>query len=116
MKLFRPVILKLALVLPFYLGGCATTEEFVATGGSRADGTVNLAYEYGMFQSPREDSDQGVTLAASTCAGWGYSGSQPFGGETSRCIGTDGNGSCVQWSVTRNYQCLGSPGAIKASN
>src|SRR5271154_4429873 len=109
MRLIRPVILKLALVLPFYLGGCATTEEFVATGGSRADGTVNLEYEYGMFQSPREDSDQGVTLAASTCAGWGYSGSQPFGGETQQCEAVNGYGNCVRWLVTRRYQCLGSP-------
>ena len=115
MKQTSTVVLMMIVMSSLSLG-CATTEEFVTTGGSRADGTVALAYDYGLFQSPREDSDQGVTLAASTCAGWGYSGSQPFGGETSRCSGTDGNGSCIQWTVMRNYQCLGSPGAVKASN
>lgn len=101
--------IALALIATLVMNGCATTEEFVATGGSRADGAVNLNYEYGMFQSPHEDSEQGVTLASSTCAGWGYSGSQPFGGETSQCSERNGYGACIRWVVTRRYQCLGSP-------
>jgi hypothetical protein len=91
------------------LAGCATTKEFTATNGSRADGTVALSYEYGLLQSPREDQEQGATLASSTCAGWGYSGSQAFGGETQQCDAVDGYGDCIHWLVTRRYQCLGSP-------
>jgi hypothetical protein len=91
------------------LASCATTKEFEATNGSRSDGTVALSYEYGMLESPREDQEQGATLAASTCAGWGYSGTQPFGGETHQCNAVDPNVGCVRWLVTRRYQCLGSP-------
>ena len=90
------------------LAGCATTKEFTATNGSRADGTVTLSYEYGMLESPQEDQGQGTTLASSTCAGWGYSGSQPFG-ETRQCNAVNGYGSCIRWMVTRRYQCIGSP-------
>jgi hypothetical protein len=90
------------------VAGCATTKEFTATNGSRADGTVTLSYEYGLLESPQEDQEQGTTLASSTCAGWGYSGSQPFG-ETRQCNAVNGYGSCVHWMVTRRYQCIGSP-------
>ena len=34
------------------LAGCAVNKDWVAAGGSRADGTVKLAYEYGEFQKP----------------------------------------------------------------
>ena len=38
------LVLVLVLTQPFSLAGCATKKEFVATGGSRADGTVSLSY------------------------------------------------------------------------
>jgi len=31
------------------LAGCATTKDWSATGGSQADGTVRLSYEFGPF-------------------------------------------------------------------
>jgi YecR-like lipoprotein len=96
------------LLATICLASCATTKEFTATNGSRADGTVTLSYEYGLFESPQENQEQGITLASSTCAGWGYSGSQPFG-ETRQCNAVNGYGSCVHWTVTRRYQCIGSP-------
>jgi hypothetical protein len=98
----------IAFMATICLAGCATTEEFTATNGSRADGTVTLSYEYGLLESPQEDQEQGTALASSTCAGWGYSSSQPFG-ETQQCNGVNGYGSCVHWMVTRRYQCIGSP-------
>jgi hypothetical protein len=91
------------------LAGCAVQKEWTATGGSRADGTVELAYEYGAFQKPQVDDTQGVDLASSMCAGWGYTGSQPFG-PMRKCEAVNGYGSCISWLVTRKYQCLGAPG------
>ena len=79
-------------------------------GGSRADGTVELAFEYGLFQKPQVNEDQGVDLAASTCAGWGYTGSPPFG-VMRKCEAVNGYGNCIRWLVTRKYQCLGAPGS-----
>jgi hypothetical protein len=49
------LVFVMAKTEPLCLAGYATTKEFVATGGSRADGTVHLSYEYGMFESPHED-------------------------------------------------------------
>jgi YecR-like lipoprotein len=108
MSLRRTTTLALVMAT-LCLCSCGVTKEYVATGGSRADGTVTLSYEYGMLQSPREDEEQGVTLAISTCAGWGYSGSQPFGGESQQCEAINGYGNCLRWLVTRRYQCLGAP-------
>jgi YecR-like lipoprotein len=102
---FKSLRLLLATIC---LASCATTKEFTATNGSRADGTVTLSYEYGLFESPQENQEQGITLASSTCAGWGYSSSQPFG-EIQQCNGVNGYGRCVHWMVTRRYQCVGSP-------
>lgn len=89
--------------------GCAVQKQWTATGGSRADGTVDLSYEYGMFQKPRLDEAQGVDLAASSCGGWGYTGAQPFGGTMSRCEAVNGYGNCIRFLVTRKYQCMGAP-------
>jgi YecR-like lipoprotein len=104
-------ILACSLASLICVTGCAVQKQWIPTGGSRADGTVDLSYEYGMFQKPQVDETQGVDLAASTCAGWGYTGAQPFGGTLSRCEAVNGYGNCVRFLVTRKYQCMGAPAA-----
>jgi hypothetical protein len=47
------------------LSGCATKKDLVPTGGSRADGTVNLSYEYGGIEQPQIDIAQGTAAATS---------------------------------------------------
>jgi hypothetical protein len=110
---FTPAIFACTLASLIYLAGCAVQKEWTATGGSRADGTVELAFEYGVFEKPRVDNAQGVDLAASMCAGWGYTGSQPFGAMT-KCEASDAYGNCLRTLVTRKYQCLGAPGSSVA--
>src|SRR5438309_1804029 len=105
----------LALVAVLYLGACAATKDFAATGGSRADGTVDLSYEYGLFQVPHEDQVQGGTLATSKCAAWGYSGAEPFGGETRICS-VPTNSGCARFLVTRKYQCTANSPSPLTSN
>lgn len=97
-----------SLVSIVFLSGCAVQKEWEATGGSRSDGTVQLAYEYGGLQEPQVDDAQGAELAASRCAVWGYTGSEPFGGMR-KCEAFGGYGNCLSWLVTRNYQCTGAP-------
>jgi hypothetical protein len=97
------------LVSVVCLSGCAVQEQWAATGGSRADGTVELAYEYQQFQEPEVDDAQGADLAASRCAVWGYTGSEPFGGVMRKCQAFGGYGNCLNWLVTKNYQCTGAP-------
>lgn len=43
------------------LTGCATQKELVATGGSKADGTVEQSYSYRDFEVPHINEEQGLT-------------------------------------------------------
>lgn len=95
------------------LSGCTVQKEWAATGGSRADGTVELAFEYGGFEKPQVNNAQGVDLAASMCSGWGYTGSQPFT-PMSKCEAVNAYGNCLRFLVTRKYQCLGAPASPAA--
>lgn len=111
---FGPAIFACSLASLICLAGCAAQKEWAATGGSRADGTVELAFEYGMFEKPEISNAQGVELATSTCAGWGYTASQAFGGTMSKCEAANAYGNCLRTLVTRKYQCLGAPGVSVA--
>jgi hypothetical protein len=104
---------QLATVLAaLALSACATTETLVPVGGSRADGVVTLAYQYGMFQKPVVDYDQAVHTAAARCAAWGYSNAEPFGSSLSNCTAVNGYGACIAWRVSVSYQCT-TPSAPK---
>jgi hypothetical protein len=88
------------------IAGCATTKTMQAIGGSRSDGIVKLAYEFGMFQKPRVDMAAAQTVAKQRCAVWGYKDAEPFGGQVSQCQAT-GQYGCVRTMVTVEYQCTG---------
>lgn len=94
------------------LSGCATPKQLVATGGSRADGTVKMSYEYGRFETPHVNASQGSVGARQRCAAWGYTGAEPFGGATKQCVDFSGGG-CSRWMVTYEYQCTGTPVASR---
>jgi hypothetical protein len=87
--------------------GCAVTKDWSATGGSRADGIVQLSYEVGEFEQPQLDELQAFSLATERCTAWGYTGAEAFGGVRSRCNDISILG-CVSWLVTKEYQCTGS--------
>jgi len=91
----------------FLVSGCAVQKDWVATGGSRADATVRLSYEYGAFESPQVSDAQADMLAAQRCKTWGYEGAEPFGGITQVCNLPDGLGGCNRWLVTKEFQCMG---------
>jgi len=82
---------------------------YAATGGSRADGTVRLSYEVGMFEQAVVDEAQGLQLARQRCATWGYTGAEAFGGTTSQCTSMSTSG-CSVTLVTKEYQCTGTGG------
>ena len=89
--------------------GCAVPRVGVPMGGSRSDGTVQMGYEYGLFQQPLLDVATTTANASQTCAGWGYQGAQPFGSTMTRCESVNAQGGCVLWLVTIPYQCVGGP-------
>ena len=85
---------------------CASNKTLQAVGGSRADGTVKLAFEYGAFQKPRVDLVAAQQTAKARCAVWGYKDAEAFGGQMSQCTASNGYG-CMRTMVTVEYQCTG---------
>jgi hypothetical protein len=104
------------LILAWGIGACAPIESITpktlqATGGSRADGVVELSYEYDRTEQHHVDWDQAATTARQRCQVWGYAEAVPFGGTKSQCLSQDGDGVCWRFSITVPYQCTGALGA-----
>ena len=97
----------LALIAAITITGCATKKDFYAMGGSRADGTVDMAYDFRQFESPVVNPAQAQSIAKSKCRVWGYSDAEAFGGVTQNCHQRDGFGTCVAGQVVHTYQCIG---------
>lgn len=92
------------------LAGCAAVpRDWIATGGSRADGVVRLSYEYGEFDQVQLSEAQAVSVASARCKVWGYDHAEAFGGISRQCQARGGFSGCRQWMVTKEYQCLGQP-------
>ena len=108
-KTFPPITLRHRLAVLLALSGCSTTFVPEAIGGSRSDGTVTMAYSFGMFQKPVVDWAQVDTSAAQRCAVWGYTSAQRLGAGRQPCNRFNGYGNCVEWNVLIDYQCTGAP-------
>lgn len=94
------------LALLMVLSGCTVSKILVPTGGSRADGTVELSYELGPYEKAEVDMVKAQQQAKSRCASWGYENAEMFGGQKKTC-NMPSMGGCNQWLVTVQYQCLG---------
>ncbi|PJI47236.1 MAG: hypothetical protein CTR55_22050 [Pseudomonas sp.] len=90
--------------------GCAVKKDFYATGGSRADGTVDMAYDFAQFEQPLVNPSQAQSIAQQKCTVWGYREAEAFGGKTTNCNQRDGWGNCVAGQVVIKYQCIGDLG------
>lgn len=86
--------------------GCSVQKQLVPTGGSRSDGIVKMSFEYGLFEAPQVNAQQGSSAAKQRCLAWGYKDAEPFGGSTRSCTNFGRNG-CTRWLVTVEYQCTG---------
>jgi len=104
-----------AVAAALALSGCAVQKVMTPVGGSRSDGTVKLAYTYGLFEKPVIDPAAANASARQRCAAWGYSDAEAFGGAMTQCVNTDYNGACNQWQVTVEFQCTGQPEATAGS-
>ncbi len=98
----RLIVLAAALTW----AACATVKVPQPTGGSRSDGTVQLAYEYGDFERPQVDWEAANRIATERCEAWGYSGAEALGGGVSECAAYNQYG-CYRFFVTITYQCIG---------
>lgn len=98
-----------AIALVAWCAGCSTPKFAEPVGGSRADGTITLAYTVSMFQSPVVDWAQADASATQRCSGWGYAGAERFGSGRNRCNRVNGYGNCIETVVLIDYQCTGAP-------
>lgn len=104
MKLYRQ--LGLMCLLTFVFSGCAVQKNLMPTGGSRADGTIRLSYDKGIFETVEVNTRQGDLAAKQRCMAWGYTAAAPFGGATESCV-QYGRSGCIRTRVTVMYQCMG---------
>ena len=103
--------MKISCILPatialIILSGCATvTKEMAATGGSKADGTIELSYEHSELESVTVDEKKAIETAKSRCKSWGYKNAEKFGGSKTTCIMRGGFSGCARSITTTQYQC-----------
>ncbi len=98
----RIIIAALAVV---FLSGCAellaTPEPKMKTGfpvgGSQADGTVTLVYEYGRYETYQVNWEDMQKQAQDMCMGWGYNTAEKVGGELS---------DCTEHSIETDERCV----------
>lgn len=86
------------------MSGCVVQKTLMPTGGSKADGTVELSFMMGGGEVPQIDWEQGRQAAVARCAAWGYQDAQAFGGYTQKCSYAGGWG-CYEYIVSVQYQC-----------
>lgn len=102
----RSHLILLTLVL--ILSACVRDVQKipVATGGSKADASVNMSYDVAAFENPIVNWQAAQKTAQRRCAAWGYSTAEGFEGQTQVCNARNGYGTCVRATITRTYQCL----------
>ncbi len=90
-----------------FLAGCATevAKTPVATGGSRADASVEMSFDRGLFEAPVVDWTAAEQSALKRCRAWGYGNVSAFEGLRTQCQQYDPNFGCVLETITRTYQC-----------
>ena len=98
---------SIMILAVFALTGCATNITPQATGGSKADGIVNLSYDVEELQKPVIDWEKADAEAVRRCKAWGYKKAEAFGGATRSCVQYGGiGGGCAVRQFTHSYQCL----------
>jgi hypothetical protein len=87
------------------LSSCVAQKYLQISDGSKADGTLTLVYEYGIFEKPVVHWDEAKQSALIKCQSWGYKGAEFFDVGTRQCINQDNQGNCNIWRVTFKCQC-----------
>ena len=97
----------LVVAIAASVGGCVVQKTLTPIGGSRADGSIEMAYEVDLFEQAQVDWAAGAASAAQRCRAWGYSDAEPFGGKKTTCSAHGYAGDCMRWLVSMQYQCTG---------
>lgn len=87
------------------VSACTTVTDMSATGGSRADGIVDMSYQYDVLQRVMIDKVKAQESAARRCQAWGYKSAESFDNGIRTCVDRDFI-SCNVYQVTVRYQCI----------
>lgn len=96
---------KVIVALMLIVSSCAVNKTLHPTGGSKADGTIEMSYTYGGFERPIVNFKLAEDTAGKKCKAWGYKSAEAFGGAIKEC-GSYYNGSCNSYIVKKEYQCI----------
>ena len=107
----------LAGIVSLILVGCTKTTVHKipqATSGSKADGTVRLAYEVAATENVIPNWTKAEINALKRCQAWGYSRVDAFAGALTQCteigrglfVNGAVPGACARQIVYKDYQCL----------
>jgi len=115
----KNVFICFLIVASLFLTGCAkkTPKTFLPVGGSKADATVKLSYDYNPAREiPVIDEKQTAMAAKRKCQAWGYQDASPFGAVISTCTRFDPWAGCINMSVITEYQCIGGTTTKQVTN
>ncbi|WP_185976982.1 YecR family lipoprotein [Shewanella sp. YLB-07] len=77
-----------------------------ATGGSLADGVIELSYTRTPSETSIFDEQDALKTATKRCKAWGFKKADAFSGEQTSCRDQLGS-RCDVYMVTKKYQCVG---------
>lgn len=77
-----------------------------ATGGSLADGVIELSYTRSPSETSLFDEQDALKTATKRCKAWGFKKADAFSGEQTSCRDQIGS-RCDVYLVTKKYQCVG---------
>lgn len=113
----RRSVVVTTLVAAVY--GCASPEPIVvtphATGGSKANGTVEMTYEYYRSEEPKLDRKATEAKALERCRVWGYDGAEAFDAVLHECLSSDNYG-CIHFRGTLDFQCTNTGGQTEPTS
>lgn len=95
----------LIIALAAVVSACATPSAIRVANGDQSQGTVVMAYDYSLMQSPKVDWQQGLQSASAQCQSWGYSGAIPAGKPSQACKTKTQDGDCIGWTISADFQC-----------
>ncbi|VDH00639.1 MULTISPECIES: YecR family lipoprotein [Eikenella] len=118
-------ILRLSalILLTTSLSGCigamvaqSRTTDWGASGGSRADGFIQLSYDRSPLDKEKPVDSRVKQLAVTRCSVWGYQDAEPFDYVKTSCV-EPGHGifTCDLYRHSVQFQCT-KPSNIQSGN
>ncbi|BAJ01287.1 YecR-like lipofamily protein [Shewanella violacea] len=93
-------------IIALTMSACTSMKTMEATGGSLADGIIELSYTYNQYETSQFDEQDALKTASKRCKAWGFKKADPFSGERISCRDKIGS-RCDVYLVTKKYQCIG---------